>query len=500
LKIRWALEAECTTGKKDYTFNHPHFVEKDLMTRFRPSVFTLLFLFLGSLVTPAHAQSSIRVISDAASLTFPESLLFQAEFRSGANITSVVLEYGVDQLTCGKVEARAFPQLTPAVDVKVDWTWEMRQSGSLPPGTTVWWRWLVSDAGGTHFTSPTKTILWLDAIHPWRVINGGNINLHYYNGGASFGQQLHDSASQALVRLSQDVGVSTESPVDIYIYANQSDMLAAVLYAPSWSGGKPYPQSNIIIIGVSPQEVDWGMNTEVHELTHVLVGHLTFSCLGFIPLWLDEGLAMYGQGGVQAAEQAQFDQAKAADQLPSLRSLSGAFSAEASRAILSYTEVYSVVDFMLKTYGRDKMTALLLDLRDGQTTDEALQTVYGLNTDGLENAWRTSIGAPSHVDNSKATPLSTPTQVPTFLPIGAAPVAAAGHSTPQPTQAEAAATPMAATTAAVQSGTQVPPIKQPGAMLTKFAIVIEFALACLVIAALLAGLVIFLIVRRQNRR
>lgn len=157
------------------------------MTRFRLFVFLLLLLLLGSPATPVHAQANIQVLSDEAALTFPESITFKAEFQAGTNITSAVLEYGVNQLTCGTVEAKAFPQFTPASDLKVEWTWEMRQSGSLPPGASVWWRWQVSDSSGTQFTSPTQTILWLDDIHPWQVISGGNINLHYYNGGDFFG-------------------------------------------------------------------------------------------------------------------------------------------------------------------------------------------------------------------------------------------------------------------------------------------------------------------------
>ena len=466
------------------------------MKKFRSSIF--FFLLLGSLAMPVHAQSSTQVISDATSLTFPDSLLFQAEFKAAAQITSVVLEYGSNQLTCGTVDAKAFPTLTPGTDVKVDWTWDMRQSGSLAPGITVWWQWLVVDASGAQFTSPKQSVLWLDNLHPWQVINGGNINLHYYNGGASFAQQLHDAAAQALVRLSKDVGVSADSPVDIYIYANQTDLLASILYAPSWAGGKAFPESNIVIIGISPDLLDWGKSTEAHELTHVLVGHLTFSCLGFLPTWLDEGLAMYGEGGATSDAQAQFEQAKAADQLPSLRSLTGAFSAESTRADLSYTEAYNVVDYLIKTYGRDKMTTLLLDLRDGQTADQALQAVYAFNVDGLDAAWRTSIGATPHSGNAQATPQPTPTNVPTFVPVGAAPVAAA-VSTPQPAQAQASATPTAPLPVTVPTVNAPVVPKQPG-LGPNITTILEIGLACLVLLVLLAGLTILLIVRRQKRR
>ena len=470
------------------------------MTRSRLSVFILLLLLLDSLVTPAHAQSNIQVVSNAASLTFPESILFQAEFQAGANITSVVLEYGVDQLTCGTVDSKAFPEITPAENVKVQWTWEMRQSGSLPPGTTVWWHWLVIDSSGAQLTSPKKTILWIDSIHTWQGITGGNINLHYYDGNASFGQQLHTAAAQALVRLSQDVGVSTDSPVDIYIYANSNDLQDSILFAPSWVGGQAFPQNDIVIIGISPDQLDWGKGTEAHELTHVLVGHLTFSCLGFVPTWLNEGLAMYGEGGVQTADQAQFDQAVAADQLPSLRSLTGGFSEESSRATLSYTEAYSVVNFLIKTYGRVKMTALLLDLRDGQTTEAALQSVYGLDLDGLEAAWRLAIGAKPQAGSSQPTPLPTPTQVPTFVPIGGAPIAAVGLSTPLPAALEASATPTATRQTAVPTASAPPPTDQPGTNGNSTTMLLKYGPACLVIAALLVSLVILIIVRSRHAR
>ena len=465
------------------------------MTRLRSMVFILLLLLLGGLVLPARAQSNVQVISNAASLTFPNSLDFKAEFQSGAEITSAVLQYGVNQLTCGTVQAEAFPTFTPGKDVKVDWTWEMLQSGSLAPGTTVWWQWQVVDASGIQFTSPKKSILWLDDAHPWQVISGGNINLHYYNGGASFGQQLHDAAVKALVRLTQDVGVGTTSPVDIYIYADTSDLQSSILFAPSWAGGQAFPEDNIVIIGISPDQLDWGKSTEAHELTHVLVGHLTFSCLGFIPTWLNEGLAVYGEGGPQAGEQALFDQAKSADQLPSLQSLTGRFSDESNRADVSYAEAYSVVDFMIKTYGRDKMTTLLLDLRDGQTMDAALQAVYKFDTNGLEDAWRTSIGAAPLHGNSSPTPVPTPTVVPTFVPVGAAPPAAAVVPTPQQSLAQASVTPVSTPSATAPPSATPSTLFNPGRLTT----ILVIGLVCLVILVLLAGLAILLIVRRQNR-
>jgi hypothetical protein len=468
------------------------------MTKIRLFIFALLSLFLCSLAVPVHAQAGITIVSDTITLAFPDSATFQAEFQAGTNITSAVLEYGVDQLTCGTVVAKAFPAFTPAADVKVEWTWQMQQSGSLPPGASIWWQWQVQDASGAQFTSPKQTKLWLDSVHNWLVISGGNINLHYYDGGQSFGQALHDAATVALVRLTQDVGLGTEKPVDIYIYANTNDLKDAILYEPAWVGGQAFPEYDIVIIGVSTDQLDWGKSTEAHELTHVLVGHLTFTCLGFIPTWLNEGLAMYGEGGPQPAELAQFDQAKAADQLPSLRSLAGGFSEESDRATLSYTESFSVVNFLIQTYGRDKMTALLTALHNGATTDEALQSAYGFDTDGLEDAWRTSIGAAPRLGSSNPTPATTATQVPTIVPVGAAPVAPA-NPTPLPTQVQATATPVVTTQVPGPTPTSVPLTERLG-ISHNVVLGIEFGLIGCILAVLVIAVPVLVTTRRHSRR
>jgi hypothetical protein len=468
------------------------------MKKIRLFIFSLLGLLLCNLAIPVQSQTGIQLISDTATLSFPNTATFKAEFKSGANITSVVLEYGVDQLTCGTVIAKAFPQFTASGDVQVVWAWDMRQSGSLPPGAPLWWHWLVEDANGAKFTSPTQTIIWLDNTHSWQVISGGNINLHYYDGGQSFGQALHDAASQALVRLSKDVGISSDKPVDIYIYANTSDLQASILYEPSWVGGQAYPETNIVIIGVSTDQLDWGKSTEAHELTHVLVGHLTFSCLGFIPTWLNEGLAMYGEGGPAAADATQFDQAKDANQLLALSSLAGAFSDEANRATLSYTEAYSVVNYLIQTNGRDKMTTLLISLRNGNTIDQALQSSYGYDTNGLEDAWRASISAAPRVGTSNPTPVFTPTKVPTFVPIGAAPLAPAA-STPRPTQAQASATPRASGQPTGPAPTSAPLAEQLG-ISSGVITGIEFGLIGCVLAIVVIAVPVIVTTRRHNRR
>lgn len=435
-------------------------------------------------VTPAFAAPAMNVTNNEVTLHFPESAAFHATITADTDVKSVVLEYGNEQQTCGEVIAKAFPQFTPGKTVNAEWTWEMRQSGSLPPGAQLWWRWRITDASGVETLSETKTITWLDDVHNWQTINNDNtLRLHWYEGDQTFVTDLVNAAHAGLVFNETQSGLKADAPIDIYVYANTSDMQDAILYEPSWTGGQAFPEQNIVILGISQYELDWGKDAIVHELTHVLVGHLTFSCLGDVPTWLNEGLAVYSEGGLDPDSQKQLDTAIKDDTLLSVRSLSSGFSEVADKAYLSYSQSYSIVKFLIETYGQDKMTSLLVALRDGLAIDEALVKTYGFDVDGLEDAWRKALGAPPRSVSAQPTSQPTPTFVPTIVPVGGIPLVAQLTSTPVPTSSFDG------------QPTQVPSRTGPPRALT----LILLAMCC-VFLVLIGVIVLGLVLRNQNRK
>ena len=390
----------------------------------RIQILLALVLSLNLFAVPsALAAPQADVTNDQPVIQFPNTITFRAKITGDANITSVVLEYGSEQLTCGDVVAKAFPEVNPGKSVDVQWTWDMRQSGSLPPGATIWWRWRYIDENGKEAVSDQQTAAWLDSEHNWKTVKKDKLNLHWYSGDQSFAQELLDAAQSGLDFNRTKSGLVAEAPIDLYIFADTNDLKDAILYEPSWTGGQAFADHDIVILGIAKDELDWGKDAIVHELTHVLVGHLTFSCLGDMPQWLSEGLAVYSEGPLDPQFQIPLDEAIQNDKLPSVRSISGGFSELSDRANLSYGQSYSLVKFLIETHGQGKMTALLIALRDGATVDDALTQTYGFNIEGLETEWRQAIGAPVGTVSAQPTAQPTPTYVPTIVPISGAPLA-----------------------------------------------------------------------------
>lgn len=390
-------------------------------------------LLVLCLLIPArvvHARADLLSVSNnEPELQFPDSILFKADLTSETTIEKVKLHYGTDQLTCGNVSGVAFPEITPGASVSAQWQWDMLQSGGEPPGATIWWQWEAIDSQGGSQFSERKEIIWIDDRHAWQELSDGFIRLHYYYSDPAYGQALKDAAVSALNRLSEDIGIVPQQPIDLYIYESNQSMRDAVFYEPGWTGGLAYSEYNILIIGIDPVDIEWGKSTEAHELTHVLQGNYSFSCLGSVPTWLSEGLAVYGEGGPEEGQSDFFEQNRSGDTLLSFRVLSGGFSEDPDVADLSYSQSYYMVNYLIQTYGKEKLLGLLDALKTGIELEVALQGVYGFDLSGFEDEWRTSLGLPAASGVTENT--AVPTIIPTIIPIQG--IQTRLTPTPQPT-------------------------------------------------------------------
>ncbi|MGD8814184.1 MAG: hypothetical protein PVI78_06865, partial [Anaerolineales bacterium] len=168
----------------------------------------LLGCFLAFQVTYTPIEA-IDVYVNDIEVVFPESITFYLEATSTSPIVSAVLEYGTDTLSCGESVSRAIPEdYEPDATIEVEWIWNLRRSGSLPPGTQVWWRWVLEDSSGAVLTTPEQWVTFLDDVIPWKQAQTEHLILYWYVGTEDFAQQLIDAGEQALIRLYQMTGVA----------------------------------------------------------------------------------------------------------------------------------------------------------------------------------------------------------------------------------------------------------------------------------------------------
>ncbi len=341
---------------------------------------------------PSLSAASGITLESSVQVAFPASMTFTVKAQSDADIVRLRLYYIVDRENFARVVSEGWAQFTPSPSVATQWFWDMRKGG-LPPGTQVEYWWAADDAAGRHSETAPARVSFDDDRHQWESITTGAVTLLWYQGDSAFADALMTAAQQGLQRLEQDTGATPQRHVRIFIYASAADLQGALLFPQEWTGGVAFSEFDVIAIGVPQNQLSWGQRAVAHELTHWIVSQLTFNDYGAgLPIWLEEGLATYGEGPITAQNQALLDDAVSNNTLLSVRSLSSPFSAIPQQAYLSYAESYSITAFLIQTYGRDKMLQLLDVFHRGGGYDEALRQVYGFDQDGLDARWRQSLG------------------------------------------------------------------------------------------------------------
>jgi len=348
----------------------------------------VLFAMVSSLVL---AQEGITVTANTNRYSFSKEIVFRLMAESSSEINAITLTYRVGD---EPVTNRAYPEFNPAQKVEAEYVWRL-QRGEIPPGSDIEYSWRIEDVAGNALETELITFTYMDDRFTWQSLAEGKVILYWYDADQTFGRRLLSSAVESLARLEENVGVELEKPVKVIVYQSKADMQEALI-----SRGTIF-EEQIITLGtvVAPDTVLLhgthrdADRTIAHELTHVVVGLATENPYSEIPAWLNEGLAMYNEGELRGSNTEALEEGIRENTLISVRSLT-ALTGKPAEVNLFYGQVYSVIDFLLKTYGKEKMSELLKVFKQGRLPDDALMEVYGFDQDELDAQWRESIGAP----------------------------------------------------------------------------------------------------------
>ncbi|GAB4497880.1 MAG: hypothetical protein OHK0052_10260 [Anaerolineales bacterium] len=461
-----------------------------------------------TVAAPSRNAAHLRMLQtpsapamNEAAMEFPDGIRFRLQPNSGQSFQNVTLLYGVESRTCTQGDARQAATWNEAEQV-FEWFWDFKRSGTLPPGTRLWWQWEVTDANGQVTVLPRVEAVALDQRFDWKTLTDGNLTLTWAAGKDAFGGAMLRLARQSLTRIEANLGTQFDQPIWVTIYPSVADIRGAIKQLPDWTGGVAFPNYSVSVLGFSTAETDWAAEVIPHELNHLVVGMLTFNCSGAsLPTWLNEGLSVVAEGQIADSEQARVLRSLEGNSLPELTSLERGFSAFGSQANLAYTQSGMVTQYLLETYGESQMKSLLAQVGQGVTFERALAEVYnGLTTVQLDSDWRVSLGfAPLTVSAVTATPTPPPTAVPTLglmNPLQGATLLPSATPTLTPAPSATPLPPTLTPTVVESAVTAVPtaePITDSGAGATGWLLPV----GALFGGALLLGVVLLLLRRRE---
>ena len=343
------------------------------------------------------AGDTIRVTSDEPMVRFPESVDFNLELDSDAEIVEVRLHYRV---VGSPVWTYTYPAFDPSDHVEA--TARVRTSGAayLPPNTELEYFYSFSDVDGNMQRTQRSTLLYVDDRFDWQTTDIGPLTLYWHDQPGSRVTRVTEEVEAHLSEVADVLGISPQEGLRGVIYNSFSEARQAFPFQSATLSERQVFQGfafrdHGVFLGV-------GLQTSliVHETAHLLLDQAVTSPRAMIPSWFNEGFASYVEPGSHRAGMATA-QGRATAKLP-LRYMTSVQGTPGD-IHLFYAKAESVVGYLIETHGQERFHQFIDQLNRGARLELALPDVYGFDIDGLEARW---LGAGEPGNESDGTPTS----------------------------------------------------------------------------------------------
>jgi hypothetical protein len=229
----------------------------------------------------------------------------------------------------------------------------------------------------------------------WNVTKSTHFIIYYESAPQGFIDRAVNKAEQYYDEIADDLGFRRfnfwlwDNRAKIYIYDSPEDYQSST-GQPGWSGGCAVVAKKVIHTFVNAR----GFFETVlpHEMGHIIFREFVGFDNSAVSLWLDEGVASYQQKTKYSIARQSVRNAIQKGYLINIENLSGLnpqFAVNSETVQLFYLEAFSIVDFLIKEFGKDSFVLFCQNLRDKRDLERAIASGYPFsNIKELDQAWQ----------------------------------------------------------------------------------------------------------------
>ncbi|MBM3234830.1 hypothetical protein FJZ31_00890 [Candidatus Poribacteria bacterium] len=238
----------------------------------------------------------------------------------------------------------------------------------------------------------------------WFIHKTEHFDIYYYPDEARLVSVMGDIAEDAYRKFSEDFGHELSERTPLILYKCHSDFQETNIILEELSegvGGFAEFFKRRIVIPFTGSMTQF-QAVIFHELTHIFqydiiyqkpVAHIyTGEFLYSPPIWFIEGMAEYMSGNRDATDEMVLRNACVSNSIVPLTYLED-FYILGSQVFLGYKEGQSAIEYLVQTYGRDKLANILQELKHSRTKslDDAFKNTIGTDVQKFDKDWQHSI-------------------------------------------------------------------------------------------------------------
>lgn len=343
----------------------------------------IVIVALLSDVKPVIAQTGVDM-ELAASVQFGEGVTFTGRLKSPLLMqkASIFIHDSTQGITHSQ-------PVTFDANGVLEYRFDTRQN-ALRPFTTLLWRYELTLADGSVVQSATGSVRYDDNRFDWQTLEAESLRVHWYNADDSFGLAALNAAQAGLQNIRGFIPPDLAQPIDIFLYASESDLRGAFPGAEAWAAGHADSTAGVVTVTIEAG-VDQGILMEQripHELMHVMLSRHIGTGYQNIPAWLREGMSVLAEVYPNPEYDRVLADAAAREALIPMRDLCASFSPQVDSAFLSYAQSRSFVAYLRGQYGADGLLTLARAYAGGVDCERGPERAFGVSLAKLERDWR----------------------------------------------------------------------------------------------------------------
>ena len=231
----------------------------------------------------------------------------------------------------------------------------------------------------------------------WQTFTRSGVIVHYHSIDAPIARAIDQRVESMYAALTDTVGFTPGTTIYVYLCPTAQcfrQQQPGATRLPEWAVGVAYPQLSRIVIRstLAPGEGEHIRPVEIfqHELAHIVLEQ-ALANRGGAPRWLSEGFSMYAAAQWTTHGERTLEEIALRDAFLPLSLLTASFPANEDSARMAYAQSFSVVAFLLKSYGQYAFQDFILNLRNGMDTNSALLHATGRSLKSVEQEWQEAL-------------------------------------------------------------------------------------------------------------
>lgn len=247
------------------------------------------------------------------------------------------------------------------------------------------------------------TFLFLSSVAPaaeqdWKEFRSTHFIVYYKNAPEDFIRSASDKCENYYDSIASELGFNRfnfwlwDNRAKIYIY-DDKESYHSQTGQPSWSIG--CAQANLKSIKTYKDAQGFFDDTLPHEMAHIIFKEMVGFDNPAIPAWLNEGVAQYQEKTKFASVVYYLKGKQREGKLIPIYNLADGWSLHSlddNAVHLFYNEAFSIVDYLIKDFGKENFVLFCQRLRDTKDLNKSLASTYSFNNvKELDEAWQKHI-------------------------------------------------------------------------------------------------------------